>query len=337
MILKYDVYFRLLDGFLEIYQLVPQRCLWRIRVDSDHTPSVMELMTGLIRGMEEPEMQRFLRQASYVCSEIVRFIGERNLFSQINDADNGENPFLRQLEVFDSWNSTQENPQALQEKLTRSSVLVIGAGGVGSTLSNLLTSCGVGRIFVIDYDRVEVHNLARQYPYTYNDVGQPKSEVLARRLGERGLSKIFPIVERLTPNNLGDILAKVGDITLSSGWPFPRTEAATSIIEGIIGLKIPFLCVGEHDVGPLLRSKSDIEKYSKWLSNRFRLNDTWYQTRMMRRSDARHPSYAPTLSISCALAADEIARYISGYAPARCGSGVFSIDPITSEVRFFDA
>src|SRR5438132_9887001 len=129
MILKYDVYCRVVNGSLEIYQLVPRRREWRIRLGPNDAQSVKELMARLINGVEEFEMQDFLEEKPSLCSEIVQFVREKNLLSQIDPTDKTENPFLRQLEVFDSWNSTQEKPQVFQEKLARSSVLVIGAGG----------------------------------------------------------------------------------------------------------------------------------------------------------------------------------------------------------------
>ncbi len=93
------------------------------------------------------------------------------------------------------------------------------------------------------------------------------------------------------------------------------------------------VCVGEHDAGPILDRPADIEDYLTWATERFALYDTWREARRQRRDDLRHPSYAPTIAIACALAADEIVRVISGYGPTRTRRGVFSIDPTTAEVR----
>ncbi len=69
-----------------------------------------------------------------------------------------------------------------QEKLKHSSVLVIGAGGLGSPLLLYLAAAGVGRIGIVDFDRVEESNLQRQILFDLEEVGRPKAEVAARRL-----------------------------------------------------------------------------------------------------------------------------------------------------------
>ncbi len=71
---------------------------------------------------------------------------------------------------------------AAQEKLKRSSVLVIGSGGLGSPLLLYLAAAGVGRIGIVDFDRVDESNLQRQVLFTVEDVGQLKAEVAKKRL-----------------------------------------------------------------------------------------------------------------------------------------------------------
>ncbi len=63
-----------------------------------------------------------------------------------------------------------------QKKLARSSVLVVGAGGLGCPILAYLGAAGVGRIIVCDPDHVELSNLQRQILYRQSDIGQPKAE-----------------------------------------------------------------------------------------------------------------------------------------------------------------
>lgn len=62
-----------------------------------------------------------------------------------------------------------------QLKIKQARVLVIGAGGLGCPILQYLAAVGVGNIGIVDFDKVELHNLHRQILYTENHVGQFKS------------------------------------------------------------------------------------------------------------------------------------------------------------------
>lgn len=69
-----------------------------------------------------------------------------------------------------------------QEKLKSASVLLVGAGGLGSPASMYLAAAGVGRIGIVDFDRVEESNLQRQVLYGTSHVGEPKLDIARERL-----------------------------------------------------------------------------------------------------------------------------------------------------------
>ncbi len=69
-----------------------------------------------------------------------------------------------------------------QEKLRRASVLVVGCGGLGVPAMTYLAAAGIGRIGLVDGDRLEASNLHRQTLYCLADVGKPKVELAAARL-----------------------------------------------------------------------------------------------------------------------------------------------------------
>lgn len=69
-----------------------------------------------------------------------------------------------------------------QRKLKAASVLVIGTGGLGSPVSLYLAAAGVGRIGLVDYDRVDATNLQRQIVHGSATVGQLKVESAKSRL-----------------------------------------------------------------------------------------------------------------------------------------------------------
>ena len=69
-----------------------------------------------------------------------------------------------------------------QLRLAEASVLIIGAGGLGSAASIYLAAGGVGHIILADFDRVELTNLQRQILYNTDDVGRMKTVAAGERL-----------------------------------------------------------------------------------------------------------------------------------------------------------
>src|SRR6478736_3586218 len=68
------------------------------------------------------------------------------------------------------------------DRLARSTVTVFGVGGVGSFAAEALVRSGVGRVIVVDYDRICVTNVNRQLHAMKGTLGKPKAEVMAERL-----------------------------------------------------------------------------------------------------------------------------------------------------------
>ena len=89
-----------------------------------------------------------------------------------------------------------------QEKVKKASVLVVGLGGLGCVASTYLAMAGVGRIGLVDADKVSLSNLQRQTLYRTKDIGFPKAV-----LAEKRLRQINPTVDfkahqqRLTSEN----------------------------------------------------------------------------------------------------------------------------------------
>ena len=96
-----------------------------------------------------------------------------------------------------------------QERLKASSVLLIGAGGLGSPLGLYLAAAGVGTLGIVDGDVVEESNLQRQVLFTTVDVGKSKAERAAVRLGELNpYIVIHPYNLWLSADNALEIVAK---------------------------------------------------------------------------------------------------------------------------------
>ncbi len=95
-----------------------------------------------------------------------------------------------------------------QRRLKAAKVLVVGTGGLGAPLLQYLAAAGVGTLGILDFDKVEDHNLQRQVLFSTADVGRPKVEAAAERI--RGLNPYINLrvhETRLTRENALDILA----------------------------------------------------------------------------------------------------------------------------------
>lgn len=108
-----------------------------------------------------------------------------------------------------------------QKKIRSTSVLCIGAGGLGSPIAMYLAAAGVGKLGLVDFDVVDFSNLQRQILHGTEDVGKPKGES-----AKETLSRINPGVEvelhnvALTSDNAMDIVAKY-DIVVDGTDNFP--------------------------------------------------------------------------------------------------------------------
>ena len=108
-----------------------------------------------------------------------------------------------------------------QKTLLESSVLLIGAGGLGCPTAQYLAAAGVGRIGLVDDDVVSASNLQRQILYSTGDVGRPKVEVAAERL--TGLNPdvtIEGVQHRLDSSNALELFAGY-DVIIDGTDNFP--------------------------------------------------------------------------------------------------------------------
>ena len=90
--------------------------------------------------------------------------------------------YTRQIQLIGSEN---------QAKLHRARVLVVGVGGLGCPVLELLCSAGIGTLGLVDFDKVELHNLHRQFLFAEKDVQQLKTAVAVERLQARNSDTIF--------------------------------------------------------------------------------------------------------------------------------------------------
>ena len=107
-----------------------------------------------------------------------------------------------------------------QKKLGKSSVLIVGAGGLGSPVAFYLTALGVGKIGIIDYDKVEMSNLARQIIFTNKDIKKRKSSTAVKKLKLFNPNiKFESFTKKLTSKNI-NFIAKNFDLIVDGSDNF---------------------------------------------------------------------------------------------------------------------
>ena len=93
-----------------------------------------------------------------------------------------------------------------QKKLLKSSVLIVGAGGLGSPIAIYLTALGIGKIGIIDKDKIEISNLSRQIIFSTNDLKKNKSSTAINKLRKINSDIQFKSFDKkLTKKNIDQI------------------------------------------------------------------------------------------------------------------------------------
>lgn len=108
-----------------------------------------------------------------------------------------------------------------QEKIMKAKVLIIGCGGLGSPCAFYLAGAGVGKIGLVDSDKVELNNLQRQILHSTKDIGKPKTESAKNKLENLNTDiKVVTYQLRLSSENILDII-KDYDIIVDGSDNFP--------------------------------------------------------------------------------------------------------------------
>lgn len=96
-------------------------------------------------------------------------------------------------------------PKEMKEKFSKAHVAVAGLGGLGSNIAVMLARSGVGHLFLVDFDTVDVTNLNRQM-YMIPHLGRPKAEALPDILCQiNPYLKYESVCTKVTPENIKEL------------------------------------------------------------------------------------------------------------------------------------
>jgi len=162
--------------------------------------------------------------------------------------------FDRQIRYFSDI-TTGPTPSQAQARLAEARIVVLGVGGLGGWSALSLACCGVGEMLLIDGDRVEESNLNRQVLYTETDIGRPKVEVAAERLGAfNSAMRLEAIDERLEGEEAVAEAIVGADIVIDAAdWPAHEIEQWVN--NACFAAEIPYITMSHFPpiarVGPL--------------------------------------------------------------------------------------
>jgi bacteriocin biosynthesis cyclodehydratase domain-containing protein len=227
-----------------------------VRVES---PDDREL--GLLEALDGEHTLERLR-AEYGAELVDDTISQMQELEVIEDAADDERVdpaerarFDRQLRYFSDMTHGDLTPSECQRRLREAKVAVIGVGGLGAWAAWSLVTMGIGEMWLVDGDRVEISNLNRQILYTPADLGLEKVEVAAARL------RAFNPEARITATarRLGSVLEIAdfidgADVVIDAAdWPAIEIELWCN--QACFELGIPYITMSQFPpiarVGPL--------------------------------------------------------------------------------------
>ena len=118
----------------------------------------------------------------------------------------------------------------LHKRFSSATIAVCGLGGLGSNIAVALARAGIGKLLLIDFDRVDITNLHRQQ-YKANQIGCYKADAIAENLLEIApYMELQTVTEKITEENFIDLL-KDADIVCEA---FDNAESKAMLVNGVL-------------------------------------------------------------------------------------------------------
>jgi bacteriocin biosynthesis cyclodehydratase domain-containing protein len=134
--------------------------------------------------------------------------------------------FDRQLRYFSDVGPPGLTPSVCQQRLREAKLAVLGVGGLGGSAAMWLATVGIGELWLVDGDRVEVSNLNRQVLYEDADIGELKVEKAAARLRAFNPSlSVRTATQRLESQaEISEFIAGADVVVDAADWPAHEIE-----------------------------------------------------------------------------------------------------------------
>ena len=226
----------------------PAGSVWTLLTLMDGSRSVDEIVAAVIAGHPDEDAADVrdgiasLVESGYVedaAAPAPAILSERDMARH----DRGRR-YLRWLDL--TARASTWEPQAL---LKQADVAVVGVGGTGGHAAMALAAAGVGRLRLVDFDRVDLSNLNRQVLFTEADIGRPKLDAAANRL--RAINTDIEITTRelriTGPEDLVPVAKEADALLMSADRPVDIRKWAN---RACLAAGTPWVDAGYH--GPLV-------------------------------------------------------------------------------------
>lgn len=118
----------------------------------------------------------------------------------------------------------------LHKRFSSATVAICGLGGLGSNIATALARAGIGKLLLIDFDRVDITNLHRQQ-YKANQIGCYKADALAENLLEIApYTEVKTVTEKITEENFAHLL-KDADVVCEA---FDDAQSKAMLVNGVL-------------------------------------------------------------------------------------------------------
>ena len=190
-----------------------------------------------------------------------------------------------------------------QQQISQGSVLVIGVGGLGSAVAYYLASSGVGKLTLVDFDKVELSNLQRQILHWTNDIGKEKVESAKSKLGEINPNvEIKTIASALNAEELR-IQIQHCDIVVEASDNFASRFLTNRLC---VEEKTPLVC------GSIIRFEGQITTFRPDLENKPCYQCLFPETDETAETCTQSGVFAPAVGVIGSLQAVETLKILTG-------------------------
>jgi len=297
---------QLMDGLHSIEQIVSEMCM---KYDS-------LTQEDIHNGIRVLDRDGFVEQAQHC---------------KYDDSESSLYRYSANVNYFSHYARLDSSREMLQDKLLNSKVVLLGLGGGGSAIFQLLIGLGINNIIAVDYDLVERSNLNRQFLYRNRDIGKLKTTVAMEFAREINPDGNYQFVNKKI-NSFTDLIPIIeGKDLVISTIDEPQFLAFRRVNKACIVAGVPCVFGGVQTTkGRLFSICPGHSGCFDCLHVYYEKRDPLYseQLRGFHDSGFKPPSIAfgPNIFAICSKIAEEAVRVLTGYLPPISFAHQYEID-----------